>query len=71
MLPLDQMHEQLNDWLKKESGTISNLDDPRTVCCKQVLRPEMTRIMQPSWIYESDRPPMPRHVAELYSYPGI
>jgi hypothetical protein len=43
-IPLDQMHEQLNDYLKNESGTIGNLDDPRTVRRKQVSRPEMARM---------------------------
>ena len=46
MLPLDQMHEQLNDWLKNESGTIGNLDDPRTVRREQVSRPEMARLIR-------------------------
>lgn len=46
MLPLDQMHEQLNDWLKNESGTIGNLDDPATVRREQVARPEMARLVQ-------------------------
>lgn len=45
MLPLDQMHEQLNDWLKNEAGTIGNLDDPRTVRREQVSRPEMARLI--------------------------
>ena len=45
MLPLDQMHEQLNDWLKNEAGTIGNLDDPRTVRREQVARPEMARLI--------------------------
>jgi hypothetical protein len=44
-LPLDQMHEQLNDYLKNDSGVIGNLDDPRTVRREQVARPEMLRII--------------------------
>ena len=44
-LPLDQMHEQLNDYLKNESGTVGNLDDPRTVRREQVARPEMVRLI--------------------------
>ena len=46
MLPLDQLHEHLNDWLKNESGTIGNLDDPATVRREQVSRPEMARMVQ-------------------------
>ncbi|ELT89202.1 hypothetical protein CAPTEDRAFT_223408 [Capitella teleta] len=46
MMPLDQIHEQLNDWLKNESGTIGNLDDPATVRREQVSRPEMARLIQ-------------------------
>lgn len=45
MLPFDQMHEQLIDWLKNEAGVIGNLDDPRTVRREQVARPEMARII--------------------------
>ena len=45
MIPLDQIHEQLNDYLKNESGTIGNLDDPRTVRREQVARPEMVRLI--------------------------
>jgi hypothetical protein len=40
------MHEQLNGWLKNESGTIGNLDDPATVRREQVARPEMARLIQ-------------------------
>ena len=46
MLPLDQMHEQMNDYLKNESGTIGNLDDPRTLRREQVARPEMARLVR-------------------------
>lgn len=45
MLPFDQMHEQLIDWLKNEAGIIGNLDDPRTVRREQVARPEMARLI--------------------------
>lgn len=45
-LPLDQMHEQMNDWLKNEAGIIGNLDDPRTVRREQVARPEMARLLR-------------------------
>lgn len=41
----DQTHEQLNDWLKNESGTIGNLDDPQTCLREQVTRPEMARCL--------------------------
>ncbi|ELU13546.1 hypothetical protein CAPTEDRAFT_218243 [Capitella teleta] len=54
MMPLDQIHEQLNSKmlkkaskkLKNESGTIGNLDDPATVRREQVSRPEMARLIQ-------------------------
>ena len=52
-IPLDQMHEQLNDWLKNESGTIGNLDDPRTVRREQVARPEMARVISELEVNES------------------
>ena len=42
----DHAHEQLNDWLKNESGTIGNLDDPQTVLREQVTRPEMARCLR-------------------------
>jgi hypothetical protein len=45
MIPLDQVHEQLNDYIKNESGVIGNLDDPRTVRREQVARPEMARLI--------------------------
>lgn len=45
MIPLDQMHEQLNDWLKNDAGVIGNLDDPCTVRREQVARPEMARLI--------------------------
>lgn len=45
MLALDQLHEHLNDWLKNQSGTIGNQDDPRTVRREHVARPEMARMI--------------------------
>lgn len=45
-IPLDQMHEQLIDWLKNLAGVIENLDDPRTVRREQVVRPEMARLVR-------------------------
>lgn len=45
-VPLDQMHEQLIDWLKNEAGVMENLDDPRTVRREQVVRPEMARLVR-------------------------
>ena len=51
----DQMHEQLIDWLKNHAGVIENLDDPSTVCCEQVVRPEMVRqVREFEGTYESD-----------------
>ena len=45
-IPLDQMHEQLIDWLKNHAGVIDNLDDPATVRREQVVRPEMARLVK-------------------------
>ena len=45
-IPRDQMHEQLIDWLKNDAGVIENLDDPKTVCREQVVRPEMARLVR-------------------------
>ena len=45
MIPRDQMHEQLIDWLKNSAGVMENLDDPRTVRREQVVRPEMARLV--------------------------
>jgi hypothetical protein len=44
-LPLDQVHKQINDYLKNEAGVIGNLDDPRTVRREQVSRPEMALLI--------------------------
>ena len=41
----DHCHEQGIDWLKNLSGVIWNLNDPRAVCCEQVSRPEMARLI--------------------------
>ena len=45
MIPRDQMHEQLIDWLKNHAGAIENLDDRRTMRREQVVRPEMARLV--------------------------
>ena len=45
MIPRDQMHEQLIDWLKNSAGVMENLDDPHTVRREQVVRPEMARLV--------------------------
>ena len=45
-IPLDQMHEQLIDWLKNHAGVIENLDDPSTVRREQVVRPEMAHLVK-------------------------
>ena len=42
----DQMHEQLINWFKNHAGVIQNLDDPCTVCCEQVVRLEMSRLVR-------------------------
>ena len=44
-IPCDQMHEQRIDWLKNHTGVIENLDDPSTVCSKQVVRPELAGLV--------------------------
>lgn len=45
-IPLDQIHEQLIDWLKNHGGVIESLDDPATVRREQVVRPEMARLVR-------------------------
>ena len=45
-IPRDQMHEQLIDWLKNHADVIENLDDPSTVHCEQLVRPEMARLVR-------------------------
>lgn len=57
MMPRDQMHEQMINWLKNHAGVIENLDSPHTMRREQIIRPEMARlIMEFESTQESDDP---------------
>ncbi len=44
-IPIDQCTEHMVCWLKQESAVIDNLDNPMTIRCEQVSRPELAHIV--------------------------
>ena len=45
-IPRDQIHGQLIDWLKNQTGIIENLVYPSTVCYDQVVCLELARLVR-------------------------